>query len=200
MRRFLLIFISFGILCVVFQNCSAPADETGSTANSISAASSTPKTQALTLTCLDTTITKNGSTQLIASGGTAPYTFMISAGDGTLGASNGFFTAPNKATSVSFLVKDAAGAVASASLNVVGGAATTPPPSGPTCLPRNSASQNYLLCCSGVIVSWQVSGSINVCYYQGQSASGNSSFDPAQGGSSICNSPSAVTKGAWVCK
>lgn len=66
----------------------------------------------LTLSAVSTTVSIGATDQLTASGGTAPYTYTVTAGGGTVDPNAGVFTAPSAPGLTQVSVEDATGAVA----------------------------------------------------------------------------------------
>lgn len=72
----------------------------------------------LTLTPASASVLPSGTDQVTASGGTAPYTYYVATGSGTINSTTGLFTAPATAESDSLVVQDAAGNLAYATITV----------------------------------------------------------------------------------
>ena len=80
--------------------------------------SSTDAATALSATADNTSLAVNATTNVKGTGGTAPYSYFVSSGGGTIDASTGSFVAPSSASTVSIGVKDDTGKTVYVSLTV----------------------------------------------------------------------------------
>ncbi len=72
----------------------------------------------LSISPTTSTVMGNQSVPLYATGGTAPYTFRITSGMGTIDSSSGVFIAPTTSGTTQIIVTDQAGATASALITI----------------------------------------------------------------------------------
>lgn len=120
MKRLLLLVTLTLFTAVTFQNCAVPNQSTlsgSSTSSSTSTASSS--SGSLTASMLTSPIYANGSTQVIANGGTSPYQYGIISGSGTINPTTGVYTAAASTGSVTAVVTDSVGNQASVTFSVI---------------------------------------------------------------------------------
>ncbi len=75
--------------------------------------------EALLLSPQNLTLLTGSTFSFTASGGTAPYTFTVTSGSGTIDGGTGFYTAPGAASTETISLSDSVGGVSTATVNVV---------------------------------------------------------------------------------
>ena len=103
---------AYALATVLLQACSQPLQPNTDTTKVTESSSS------LTIWSNASTLAPSSSTTVGASGGTTPYTFYISSGGGSVGATSGAFLAPSSTGTVVVGVQDATGATATTTITI----------------------------------------------------------------------------------